>query len=114
MNLDDTKKKEVIKNIKYIFEPIGGDFSSFGQPYDMYCCIRESGSMESIFSEKNKITIYPIKINTKLGELNISLHSTDLNDLKSAIAIAYSYSGFHQKNKVQNDVSLEIQKRIYS
>jgi hypothetical protein len=107
------KKEETIKNIKYIFEPIGGEIVSFGQSYDMYCCIRESGSTESIFSEKNKITIYPIKINTQLGELNISLHSTNLNDLKSAIGLAYSYSGFHQKSKVPENISLEIQKRIY-
>lgn len=113
-DLDETKKDEIIKEIEYILEPIGAEVASFGEPHDMYCGIRERYSTESIFSEKNKTTIYPIIIETKLGELRMSIHSDRLYDLRSAIGIAYSYSSFNEKGEVPNDVSLEIQKRIYS
>jgi hypothetical protein len=106
-------KEEIEKAVKYIFEPIDGSVVSFGKSYDIYCGIRSRGSTESIFSEKNKIVIYPIKINTRLGELDMSLHSTDLNNIKLAIGVSYSYSDFHRKHSVPEDISLEITKRIY-
>lgn len=111
--MENDKKEEIIKKIEYIFEPINGKFVSFEKPHIMYSYIHKIGDTKNIFDEKNKITFYPVKIKTKLGELNMSLESTYLNDLKSAISIAYSYSDFHQKYKIQDDISWEIHKRIY-
>lgn len=111
--LDQKIKDEIIKQVEYIFEPVNGKVISFENPYSMYCCVRSPYSTEDIFSEENKTTIYPLVIQTNLGELKISLQSTSFSNIKLAIGTAYSYADFHQKNKVPNDISLEIQKRVY-
>jgi len=103
-------KKEIISNLEYIFEPINAKVITWGIPFVIYSSIRPAGSYTNIFTEENKTTIYPITLDTKLGELQLSLRSNDLNNIKHAIGIAYSYSGFNPKDQ---NIDLEIQKRIY-
>lgn len=113
MNELDTKtKEEIVNQINYIFEPIGGVFSSFGDPWEMFMAIRDRYSTESIMQEKNKIITYPILIKTKLGDLNMSLHSDDLHNIKSAIGISLSYSDINKLNPSLENIK-DIQERIY-
>ncbi len=107
-------KEELIRALEFIFEPIDGKFISFGETYHIYSAMRSSGNMENIIQDKYKEDIYPITMDTRLGELTFNLHSGNLNNLKYAIAIAYSYSGFHQRNNIDDATEQEIQKRIYS
>ncbi len=112
--LELTSQEEIKRLIEYVLEPISGKVVSFESSHDMYCGIRSAYSTENIFLEKNKVSFYPIIINTKLGELRMSIQSIYLNDLKLAIGIAFGYSTFVEKNKLSDKISMEIQKRIYS
>lgn len=111
--LDQKIKDEIIKQIEFIFEPIGGKFVSFEKSREMYVAIREAYSTESVLQEKNKIVIYPIIVNTNLGELRMSVESRDLNNIKSAIGIGFSHSNLCSEGKISNKVFGEVQKRIY-
>ncbi len=106
-------KNEIIKQVEYIFEPIKGKVVSFEKSREMYFAIREAYSTESVIQEKNKIVTYPIIVNTNLGELRMSIESSDLNNIKSAIGIGFSHSNFGMEGKISNEILGEIQKRIY-
>lgn len=110
--LDSKIKQEIIDQVNYIFEPIGGVFKNFGEIREMYCSIRDSYSMESVIQEKNKIIMYPVKIETSLGDISITLHSDIFHDIKSAIGIAFSYSDISKMNINQEKIK-SIQDRIY-
>lgn len=111
MSIIILNKEKVIELIKYIFEPLQVKNILFEKPFHIYSCIRTEGDTRSVISEENKITTYPIKIETSLGNLEINLHSEDLHNLKHAIGIAYSYSV--PEIKIEEHINLEINKRIY-
>lgn len=111
-NLDQNKKEEIMKEIEFIFEPIKAKFISFEKSIEIYASVRESYSTESIISEKNKHVSYPVVVGTMFGELRMNLEANQLHNIKSAVAIAYSYSNFG-KVKIPEALSGEIRKRIY-
>lgn len=102
-------KEEIKKLIEYIFEPIKGELVSFEKPYDI-------NNTDHTFSgeRKSKVTFYPIIINTKLGKLKMDIKSDDLNNPRSAIGVAFGNCAFIEGSKLLNEISVEIEKRIYS
>lgn len=112
INLNQNKKEEIIKEVEFIFEPINAKFVSFEKPIEIYMGVQKAYSTESIISEKNKHISYPVVLNTMFGELRMNLEANQLHNIKSAIAVAYSYSNF-EKIKIPEALSDEIRKRIY-
>jgi hypothetical protein len=106
-------KEKIIENLKFIFEPLQIDKIEFRESNDIYTSLHKIGTPINMFDTKNKITFYPITLKTKYGDLDITLRSEDLDDIKNAIGNAYMNPKFSHKVKIPDEILIAIQKRIY-
>lgn len=90
--MEQKQKEKIIKYVEFVLEPINGKFSDFANSHDIYVSIGPMGNHSNIFSEENKITVYPVKIKTDFGEITMNFWSDQLDDPRWSVVEGCAYN----------------------
>ena len=110
--LDKSIKEKIVECIEFILQPIDGRVISFEEAMELCSSDGNIVSANGVISVSDKIITYPVRIKSKVGEIELWIRSNYLHSIRLAVEAAYNYASSSVKDMIPFEISLEIMKKI--